>query len=99
MAKGIQNKNWIPDIWSDTLQDKINTAYAYGEAKKTGGGLTLAKAELSNIIGQPVQYAAVIDFSKFETLIDFFNYNTQAAVKITDDIHTEGSAVVAVLPY
>ena len=34
-----------------------------------------------------------------ETLIDFFNYNPQTAVKITEDIHVEGSAVVAVLPY
>jgi len=34
-----------------------------------------------------------------ETLIDFFNYNTQTAVKITEDIHNDGSAVVAVLPY
>ena len=34
-----------------------------------------------------------------ETLIDFFNYNTQTAMKITEDIHTDGSAVVAVLPY
>jgi ATP-dependent Clp protease adaptor protein ClpS len=34
-----------------------------------------------------------------ETLIDFFNYNTQTALKITEDIHAEGSAVVAVLPY
>ena len=34
-----------------------------------------------------------------ETLIDFFNYTTQTAVKITEDIHSEGSAVVAVLPY
>ena len=34
-----------------------------------------------------------------ETLIDFFNYNTQTALQITDDIHTAGSAVVAVLPY
>jgi ATP-dependent Clp protease adaptor protein ClpS len=34
-----------------------------------------------------------------ETLIDFFNYNTQTAVKITEDIHTNGSAVVAILPY
>ena len=34
-----------------------------------------------------------------ETLIDFFNYNTQTAVKITEDIHVDGSAVVAVLPY
>jgi ATP-dependent Clp protease adaptor protein ClpS len=34
-----------------------------------------------------------------ETLIDSFNYNSQTAVKITQDIHTLGAAVVAVLPY
>ena len=59
------------DIWSDTLRDKINTAYAYGEGKMTGGGLKLARAEISTIIGQPIHYAVVIDFSKFEQLIDF----------------------------
>src|SRR3989338_5739377 len=39
------------DIWSDTLKDKINTAYAYGESKRKGGGLTLAKAEMSAVVG------------------------------------------------
>jgi ATP-dependent Clp protease adaptor protein ClpS len=34
-----------------------------------------------------------------ETLMDFFDYNTETAVKITEDIHHAGSAVVAVLPY
>jgi ATP-dependent Clp protease adaptor protein ClpS len=34
-----------------------------------------------------------------ETLVDFFDYNTQTALKITEDIHNDGSAVVAVLPY
>ena len=34
-----------------------------------------------------------------ETLLEFFNYTAQTAVKITDDIHENGSAVVAVLPY
>lgn len=34
-----------------------------------------------------------------ETLMDFFNYNTQTALQITEDIHAAGSAVVAVLPY
>lgn len=34
-----------------------------------------------------------------ETLIDFFNYTPQTAVQITEDIHSAGSAVVAVLPY
>jgi ATP-dependent Clp protease adaptor protein ClpS len=34
-----------------------------------------------------------------ETLIDFFSYTTQTAVKITEDIQAQGAAVVAVLPY
>lgn len=34
-----------------------------------------------------------------ETLLNFFNYNADTAVKITQDIHEAGSAVVAVLPY
>jgi ATP-dependent Clp protease adaptor protein ClpS len=34
-----------------------------------------------------------------ETLVDSFNYNEQTAIKITQDIHEIGSAVVAVLPY
>ena len=34
-----------------------------------------------------------------ETLIDFFDYTTQTALKITEDIHNAGAAVVAVLPY
>ena len=34
-----------------------------------------------------------------ETLIEFFNYTTQTALQITEDINSAGSAVVAVLPY
>jgi ATP-dependent Clp protease adaptor protein ClpS len=34
-----------------------------------------------------------------ETLMNFFNYNSETAIKITEDIHTAGSATVAVLPY
>jgi ATP-dependent Clp protease adaptor protein ClpS len=32
-------------------------------------------------------------------LISFFNYTTETAFKITEDIHLAGSAIVAVLPY
>lgn len=59
------------DIWSDTLKDKINTAYAYGEAKQEDGGLKLAKAEASAIIGMPIQYSVVISFNRFKDLIDY----------------------------
>jgi ATP-dependent Clp protease adaptor protein ClpS len=34
-----------------------------------------------------------------ETLVSFFDYTEQTALKITQDIHEAGSAVVAVLPY
>lgn len=34
-----------------------------------------------------------------ETLVEFFDYSTQTALQITEDIHNQGSAVVAVLPY
>jgi len=33
------------------------------------------------------------------SLIDYFNYNTDTASTITQTIHENGSAVVAVLPY
>ncbi len=34
-----------------------------------------------------------------DSLINFFHYTAETAFKITEDIHNEGSAVVAVLPY
>lgn len=59
------------DIWSDTLRDRINSAYAYGEEKRRGGGLKLAKAEVGAIYGIPIPYGAVINFSGFDELIDY----------------------------
>lgn len=61
------------DIWSEALRDKINSAYAYGEAKKKGAGFILSKAEVESIIGQPIHYAAAIDFDQFEELINFLD--------------------------
>jgi ATP-dependent Clp protease adaptor protein ClpS len=34
-----------------------------------------------------------------ESLMNFFDYTPDTAVKITQDIHEAGSATVAVLPY
>lgn len=59
------------DIWIDSLQAKINTAYYYGEQRQPGGGgLILAKSAVSEIIDQPVHYVAAIDFTGFTRLID-----------------------------
>ena len=42
--------------------------------------------------------ATTMDFV-IETLINFFNYSADSALRITQDIHEIGSAVVAILPY
>ena len=33
------------------------------------------------------------------SLAEYFGYNLESAIKITEDIHDHGSAVVAILPY
>lgn len=58
------------DIWSDTLKDKVNSAYHYGEVKKEGGGLTLAKVVVEDIVGLPIHYVLLVDFSGFENIIN-----------------------------
>ncbi|MFZ5845535.1 MAG: LCP family protein, partial [Patescibacteria group bacterium] len=58
------------DIWSDTLKDKINSAYHYGNEKKPGGGMILAKAIVEDVVGIPIHYGLLIDFSGFKELID-----------------------------
>ena len=68
-----------------------------GTVTKTQTNLGLTEPPMFKIIylndnATPMEFV-------IETLIDFFDYNTQTAVKITEDIHTDGSAVVAVLPY
>ncbi len=59
------------DVWSETLKDKINSAYAYGEAKKSGGGFLLAKAEIGAVVGQPIHHTILVDFEEFKELIDY----------------------------
>lgn len=58
------------DLWVPELKAKINTAYAFGEDKREGGGLTLAKATLSKIIGQRIDYAVRVDFAGFVKAVD-----------------------------
>lgn len=58
------------DIWSETLKDRINSAYHYGEEKKKGGGLLLAKVIAEDVVGIPIQYSFLLDFSGFKEIID-----------------------------
>lgn len=58
------------DLWSETLKDKVNSAYHYGEEKKKDGGLTLAKVIVEDMVGLSIPKALLIDFSGFEEVID-----------------------------
>src|SRR3989344_7059426 len=40
------------DLWLPTLKTKVNAAYHYGQQKRQGGGLILAKSSISEVIGK-----------------------------------------------
>ena len=58
------------DLWIPDLGGKINLAYADGESKRKGGGLTEAKAAAGKILGQPIDYGIRINFAGFVKAVD-----------------------------
>ena len=75
------------DIWIPSLRAKINTAYHYGRQKSDStGGLLLAKSSVSEIIDQPVDFAAVFDFATFSESVDLLGgVDIQVDSAFTDD--------------
>lgn len=73
------------DLWLPTLKDKINSAYHYGEEKKKGGGLVLSKASVEEVVGQPISYAYLIDFSAFKEMIDLIEGVDIDVPEVIDD--------------
>lgn len=74
------------DIWLDSLKDKVNTAYHYGQEKKKGGGLALAKAAVEEVVGVPISYALMLDFDGFKDLTDEVGgVNVNVAEGFVDD--------------
>jgi len=62
------------DLWVEIPNfgyNRINTAYMFGEAYNLpGGGPGLAMQVVEDLLGVPIQYYAVVEFSTFEKLID-----------------------------
>ncbi|MCL5113580.1 MAG: LCP family protein [Patescibacteria group bacterium] len=58
------------DLWISDLNAKINSAYASGEEKRTGGGLVLAQAVVGKILNQPINYGVRVDFNGFIKAVD-----------------------------
>jgi ATP-dependent Clp protease adaptor protein ClpS len=67
---------------------------------------TVSKTKINHAIKEPPMFKVIylndnqttMEFV-IETLVEFFDYTSQTAEQITQDIHSAGSAVVAVLPY
>lgn len=51
------------DLWVSTLSEKINAAYV-------SGGVLLVQKTLEKILGIPIHYYAVVDFTTFEKAVD-----------------------------
>jgi LCP family protein required for cell wall assembly len=62
------------DLWVEIPgfgHNRINTAYMFGESSRLpGGGPALAMRVVEDLVGVPIQYYAVVDFSAFERLIE-----------------------------
>lgn len=66
----------------------------------------VSKIQINNELKEPPLFKVIylndnttsMDFV-IESLMNFFNYSAETAVKITQDIHEAGAAVVAVLPF
>lgn len=58
------------DLWIPELKGKINTAYSSGEIDTQHKGLTIAKAVVGEVLGQPVHYGVRIDFGGFVKAVD-----------------------------
>lgn len=59
------------DVWIPEIRAKINSAYYWGNVQpERGGGLEFVKQTASNVTGQTINYALVIDFSGFKEIID-----------------------------
>ncbi len=62
------------DLWVEIPgfeHNRINTAYFLGETNRLpGGGPALAMKTVENLIGVPIQYYAILEFSTFEKMID-----------------------------
>lgn len=69
-SSGISLFSLPRDIWVSAIRAKINSAYYWGKQKEEGGGLILAKSTVEEIVGSPVDYGMVVDFSGFIKIVD-----------------------------
>lgn len=65
------------DLWIPEIRAKINSAYFWGrygspylDVSEMGGGISFSKIVAGEVVGQPIQYGVVVDFTAFKDIID-----------------------------
>jgi polyisoprenyl-teichoic acid--peptidoglycan teichoic acid transferase len=61
------------DLWVSIpgyANERINSAYALGEADKPGGGPELARKTVEQLLGVPIHHYALVGFAGFEKLVN-----------------------------
>lgn len=72
------------DVWVPRLKAKINKAYSNGQ-EKGKQGMLLAKATAQEVVGQQIDYVAVVDFSGFIKLVDYLGGIDVTVLNTLDD--------------
>jgi polyisoprenyl-teichoic acid--peptidoglycan teichoic acid transferase len=63
------------DLWVDVygpngvFQQRINSAYEYGEAIQEGKGIETVKATVEHLLGIPIDHYVILDFQGFKQII------------------------------
>lgn len=57
------------DLWIPEIRAKVNSAYYWGN-QKGEGGISYAKMIVGKVVGQPIHYGLVMDFSAFKDIVD-----------------------------
>lgn len=79
---------------------KVNSVYALAEAANPGAGLPAFERALSSITGAPISYAAVVNFSGFEKLIDAFGgVSVDVPNTFTDHVYPDGRGGVKTVSF
>ncbi|MEK7571177.1 MAG: LCP family protein [Patescibacteria group bacterium] len=58
------------DLWIPDTQSKVNHIYTLADENDPGSGLATNKKKISEVLGQPIDYAIKIDFNGFVKAID-----------------------------
>jgi ATP-dependent Clp protease adapter protein ClpS len=99
--------NSFTNIWKEfsdiTIGASLDTHGPVAEYLRHGTVWSTIESNLKRLQNEAphvkFKVTSTVGFLNIESLIEFFEYSVESAEQITVDIHTGGSAVVAVLPY